>query len=376
MRSQRGQATVEYVAAVTLLVIVFAGVTVAVAAPDLPRTVVAKLRLALCIVGGDVCRASDAAARGLEPCLVSAEEHQTENGVSFLFFRGGGTDFWSVQRRSDGSIVLTEGYGQDLTASTGIGVDLGPVHAGGSAGGGGGFRSGRSWTVTEARLRDLLSRTHGDPTKARYYIEQALGEPDETFLEGAGSGSAQLAVEAIRTLPGAGAEARAVLGRRHSKAGTSYYVDLGTGSSGPITDAVPGTDLAGHVIAEYRASDPPVITLRTNGRVHDGTETRTVLRLALRDAADRDAARRVAFLALHDPALAVRDLVARIRARGTVERLRYRTHEDAGGWDYGIELGVKLGADHATSRLRRDLIDAQVLNGPFPAERYDCIMAA
>ncbi|MEA2123895.1 MAG: hypothetical protein QOI80_677, partial [Solirubrobacteraceae bacterium] len=174
----RGQATVEYVAALALLVLVLAGAGVAIAAPDLPAAVVAKLRLALCIVGGDVCRASDAAARGLEPCLLESESHQRDNGVSFLFIRAGGTDFWSVERRSDGTVVLTEGYGQDLGASTGVGIHLGPVSAGGSADAGAGFRSGRSWTLTEARLQALLEQTGGDPTHARLVLEAALGEPD------------------------------------------------------------------------------------------------------------------------------------------------------------------------------------------------------
>ena len=93
----------------------------------------------------------------------------------------------------------------------------------------------------------------------------------------------------------------------------------------------------------------------------------------LSESLDEVIARRVAFLALRDPALAVRDLVARIRARGTVERYRYRTREDERGWDFGVELGVKLGADHHTSRLRRELVAAEILNGPVPAARYDCV---
>lgn len=375
MRPSRGQATVEYVGAILLVAIVLAAAAVAVAAPGVPRTVVAKLRLALCIVGGDVCTSADAAARGLEPCLLSSEEHERDNGISFLFFRAGGSDVWSAERRSDGTIVLSESYGQDLEGTTGIGVHLGPVTAGATAEGGAAFRSGRSWVVTEAQLRSLLARTDGDPTRARLLLEAALGEPATAFLEGGGVGGAELAVEALRTVPGAGADARAALGRRTGPEGTSYYLDLGAGTSGPIIEAVPGADVAGHVVAEYRASDPPVVTLRASGRHHAGEETETVLRLALRDAADRAAARRVAFLSLSDPALALRDLVARIRARGTVERLRYRTEEDASGWEYGVELGLKLGADHATTALRRELVDAQLVNGPLPARREDCLGA-
>src|SRR4051812_35158615 len=102
----RGQASVEYIAAVALVVLALAGAGMAMAAPELPGAVVAKLRLALCIVGGDVCRRSDAAARGLEPCLVSGEEHARETGLSFLFIRGSGSEVWSVERLSDGRVRL------------------------------------------------------------------------------------------------------------------------------------------------------------------------------------------------------------------------------------------------------------------------------
>ena len=218
-----------------------------------------------------------------------------------------------------------------------------------------------------------MAFSKGDPGKWDFFFEELLGEPDESYLEGGGIGSAQLAAEAFRELPGAGADARAVLGRRRGPEGTTYYVSLGGGVSGPITEALPGLDVTGAVTAEYRAGDPPVVTLRATGRGHDGDETQTVLRLALRDAADRAAARRVAFVDIDDPAPAVRDLVARIRARGTVERLRYRTREDGDAWAYGAKLGVELGLDRATSVRRRDLVDAEVLNGPFPARREDCL---
>ena len=369
----RGQASVEYVAALALLVCVLAGAGIAVAAPDLPGAVVRELRLALCIVGGDVCRESDAAQRGLEPCLVGGEEHERDTGVSFLFFRGSGSRFWSLERLSDGRLRLSAGYGQGLEATAGFGGQLGPVTAGGSASGGVGFRSGQTWVLEdEAALRRVLAVGEGyDLTSP--FVTVALPEPDETFLEGGGTGAAEIAVEAIRTIPGAGAGARAMLGRRRGPDGTTYYADLGAETSGPLADAVPGLDLHGSVVAEYLDGDPPAITLRAAGQAGAGEEVHTVLRLPLRTEADRDAARRVAFLALADPAVALSDLVARIRARGTIERLRYRTRQDDGGWSYGLALGVKVGADRATRVLTRELVDAQVLNGPLPSTRQDCL---
>lgn len=373
MRSHRGQATVEYVAALALLVCIFVAAAVAVAAPGVPRAVVAKLKLALCTVGGDVCTAADAAARGLEPCLLTSEEHDDATGVSVLVFRAGGNDFWSVQRRSDGRVVLTEGYGQDLGATTGVGVALGPVSAGGSASGGIGFRSGRSWTMGERELEAALAKMKGNPTKFRLVLPALLGPPSSEYLEGGGSAGAELALDAVESVPGAGADVRAVLGRRKGAEGTSFYVDLGAGTAGPLTDVLPQADLAGAVSAEYRASRPPVLTLRGMRRGHSGEETEVVMRLPLRTAADVAAARRVAFVEPRDPGLALRDLAARIRDRGTVERLRYRTRKEGDDWSYGAKLGLELGVDHSASVLRRELIAAEVLGGPSPARREDCL---
>jgi hypothetical protein len=372
----RGQASVEYVAVVALLVLVLAGVGAAVAAPELPEAVVAKLRLALCIVGGDVCRRSDAAARGLEPCLVSGEEHARETGISFLFIRGSGNEAWSVERLSDGRVRLSAGYGQALGATAGLGVHLGPVSAGGSADGAIGFRSGRTWELPNAAaLAALLARVRGYDLSSKLHTMVALfPPPTETYVEGGGEGGAQLAVEAVREVPGGGGQGRAAIGRRRGPRGTTYYLDLGADSAGPLVVAVPGLDRHGRLVAEYTTGSPPAITLRSAGRGSDGSEVQTLMRLTLSDPADRAAAARVAFVSLADPALALRDLMARIRARGTVERLRYRTRSDTRGWSYGLDLALKLGADRKTTVTSRELVDAQVVNGPLPATRYDCLI--
>jgi hypothetical protein len=354
----RGQASVEYVAAVAVVALVLAGAGVALAAPDLPGAVADRLRLALCIVGGDVCRRSDAAARGLEPCLVSAEEHERETGVSFLFIRGSGSEVWAVERLSDGRIRLSAGYGQGLGASTGIGLEVGPVRAGGSASGAIGFRAGETWELPdEAALQDLLARVDGyDLSSKLHTLVAKFPAPTETYLEGTGSAGAQLAIEAVKEFPSAGAEARTALGRRTGPGGTTYYFDLGVGS-------------LGQVVAEYTAASPPTITLRSGS-----AEAETVMRLRLDDPADRAAARRVAFVDLADPAREVEDLAARIRARGTVEVLRYRVRSDEKAWAYGLGALLEVGADRSTKTTTRELVDAQVVNGRFPATREDCLI--
>lgn len=372
----RGQASLEYVAALALLVLLLAGAGAAVAAPDLPGTVVHHVRVALCIVGGDICRASDAEQRGLEPCVVAGEDHERENGFSLLTFHTSAGQTWSVQRLSDGRIRLSGGRGGGLDLTTGLGIDIGQASIGGSASGGLGFRSGRTWELSgEAELARLLRRVRGyDLSDPSHAVAAGFPEPVETYLEGGSRGSASLGVLALKGFPGGQADVRETLGRRTGSDGTTYYLDLGGDTGGLLTDLVPEADLHGHVVAEYRASSPPVITLRGGGRGHDDTETETIMRLALSDPGDAAAARRVAFLSLHDPVLAVRDMVSRIRDHGTVERLTYQTKTDDDSWRYGLAAGLKLGAEGAHSVTRRELVDAQLLNNlPSPARRADCL---
>lgn len=367
MHSSRGQATTEYVAAILLVAVCLISAAVVVAAPGVPATVVTKLRLGLCIVAGDVCTASDAAARGLEPCVVGSEEHATGTGVTLWILRAGGRDVWSARRLSNGTVVLTDGYGQALGVTAGIGVGK---HQVGKAGIGIGFGSGRSWTLSGARFRQLLTLTRGDPHAFRLLLVGLLGEPDEVFREGSGDFDVQL--EKGLSIGGAGAGA--VLGRRSGRDGTTYYVDLGARGSGAIADVLPDLGLPAHLIGEYRTSNPPVLTVRGTTPRRSGQETETVLRLPLRSAADRALAQRVAFTNLGDPDLAMRDLAARVRDRGTVERARYRVREVTDAWDHGVELGVSAGIEHGVSLLERTLIDAQVLNGgPLGARREDCL---
>ncbi len=358
MRSSRGQATIEYVGAILLVAVIVSSAAVVVAAPGVPRTVVAKLRLGLCIVSGDVCTPAAAAARGLEPCELRSEQHSVGNGVTLWVFHGGGTDVWSARRMSDGTVVLTDSYGQSAGVTAGVQVGKKQL---GDAAAGLGFGSGRAWTLSPARYEQLLGVTKGDPHRFRLLLPGLLGEPDEVFKEGSGDLDATLKTVGEAT-------GRAVLGRRKGPDGTTYFVDLGTSGA--------ALDLPGRIIGEYRAGDPPVLTLRGTTPRRGDEETETVLRLPLRDADDRALAQRIAFTDLGDPSLAMRDLGSRVHARGTIERSRYRVEEVSDGWDHGIKLGLSFGVDHASSSLERTLLDAEVLDGgPVPARREDCLGA-
>ncbi|MGI8622109.1 MAG: hypothetical protein ACR2NB_01170, partial [Solirubrobacteraceae bacterium] len=267
-----------------------------------------------------------------------------------------------------------------LGATAGVGLGFGPVLGlGASAHAEAGFRSGRTWELPdEGALKRLLARVHGFDLANGVATEIAtevagFPKPDATFLEGGGGGGVGLAAAALKDLPVGTGDARAAVGRRTGHGRTTYYLDLGGDTSGPLVDALSALDLHGRVLAEWTTGDPPAITLRTVGSGHRDEETETVAQLRLDDPADLAAARRVAFLDLADPTLAARELVRRIARRGTVQRFTYRTTTEDDDWSYSLSLGVKLGADHSTSVVHRKLVDARVLNRPVPARRADCL---
>lgn len=373
MRSSRGQATIEYVGALLLVAVILISAAVVIAAPGVPRTVVAKLRLGICIVANDVCTPAQAAARGLEPCSLSTEEREETGGLSFLTFRVGATDSFVAERLSNGTVLLRNAAGSEVDATTGVGFKLGPVKVGGDATGGVSFKSGKVWQVTEAQLQDLMRRTGRDPSDVSHTdLEKLFGPPTQRYREGGVGAAADLGVDGEDDLPTLGAQGKVALGRRTGKGGTTYYFDLGGNPAGSIKELVPGLDVSGRVGAEYRRGKPPVITLRASGQDH-GKETEVVLTLPLRSDGDRAVAGRALGFKLSDPDLAVRELVRRMKQEGTIQRNRYETTDSTDGWDAEVALVAKLGLDHHFRTVGRKLVAADVLNSQFPTSREDCL---
>ncbi len=107
----------------------------AVAAPaaglaGVPAQVARVVRTGVCIVGGDVCRTSDAAAAGLAPCTLSDRRRGGGLAVTILSVRIGGDHQWLVARRSDGSVAVTKVARDDLGASGGLGLRARPAEGG------------------------------------------------------------------------------------------------------------------------------------------------------------------------------------------------------------------------------------------------------
>src|SRR3954468_4053048 len=104
MRSAQGQGTVEYLAVVMLVALVMGGGTAAAARAtdtDLETAVPHQIRRALCIVTGGDCDRDRAA------CDVATDTTSSSWGVGVAVFRVGHGKAIVVERRSDGSYLVT-----------------------------------------------------------------------------------------------------------------------------------------------------------------------------------------------------------------------------------------------------------------------------
>src|SRR4051812_13684802 len=114
MRSARGQGTVEYLAVVLLVALVMGGGTAAAArATDthLATAVPHQIRRALCIVTGGDCD------RDRAPCDVATDTKSSSWEVGIAVLRVGHGRVLVVERRSDGSYLVT------LTKAPSAGID-------------------------------------------------------------------------------------------------------------------------------------------------------------------------------------------------------------------------------------------------------------
>lgn len=370
----RGQATTEYVGAVTLVAVILT-IAGAVAAPDLPRALAHHLRVALCIAGGDVCRAADARRAGLEPCVVGAESGHRGDRVTIALVSYGHRKRFAVERRSDGSarVSVAEEDGGGLIA--GVGVDLERhVSAGAEAGATIGFTSGAAWELAdEAALERFLRGVRRGPRMGLDLAVRGAPAPTEVFRAGTGSVRAEAGLQLLGLdQPVAEAAGHAVLGRRTRAGRTTWFVDAGH----------VGPRLFGGLIPEVPLGRPGAWVLEL-GRRPQELRLVTAVPGAGGTTVEIDAR-----LDLGVPANAavVRDLLARpsreraraigrhFLAAGVVERRTYRVRELAGDPDVALKLGF-VGYEHDGGGEERTLVAADVLRDGTVARRQDCLGA-
>jgi hypothetical protein len=368
----------EYTALLGLVGAALAGAGAVVGLGTIGDAVASGVRTGICIVSGDVCRASDAEAAGLGPCTLA--EHARGEGLTFTIasLRLGADDGWTAARRSDGSVVITHSEKRSVGGTAGIGLEASPlgldVGVDGKLDYAVGF--GRAWEFADsaAAARFLRSEDREDV------------EPTWRFGDAGSvlSGGASASAGPVKVL-GVESTASAAAGVRTGRGLTTYYVRTRldaldvtlVGAGGEFEGPSTGDDV---VELTRDAAGPREIAFRTVERGRPGQVVETVARLDLRDPGNRAAAARLLSLRLPWPPDVLRELrtvVARAVRQGIVERAVYGERDDSVGLELGAKLGIALGVDANEVDVDRTLVAASAwAEGSRERERADCGVTA
>jgi hypothetical protein len=343
------------------------------------------VRTGVCIVGGDVCRAADAKAAGLEPCTLSDRRRGGRRALTVLSVRLGDGSETLVARRSDGSVSVVRADEGELGASGGIGFEAGPVKVGADGRIASTFLHATGWELPDAAAAKRFLATLGSWEDARRW-PPAWRSGEAGAVVG---GSAGLGVRLGKgedslgaSVAGVEASAEAALGARVGRGRTTIYIR--TEAQGPrLTDALGRSIDAGSVgpvVAEYTRDrgGPRELAFRvTHAGVKRGEVVETVARLDLRVPANLAVAQRVLAMRAPWPPAMLGDLRAVIRhtaAVGTVERSVYAV--DDGSMDLALagRLGAELGVEVGRTKVDRRLVSASAWTaGSRERAREDCL---
>ena len=384
-----GQGSLEYVgllALVSTALAVAAGPAAGLA--GVPGRVAGIVRTGVCIAGGDVCRATDAAAAGLAPCTLSDRLRGGGLAVTVLSVKVGGEHEFLVARRSDGTVAVTKVARDDLAASGGLGFEAGPWRAGVEAQAGLRVASGVGWEFADAAAarRFLAEARDGlSPAVARWPVAWRSGEAGLATSGWAGLGVQSKGADgsAVETTAvGIELAAESAIGARIARGSTTFYLRAET--TGPRTtgvlagllDAGPG----GPVVAEYTrdGGGPRELAFRVSGRgARRGEAVETVARLDLRVEANRAVAERLLrHRAPWPPAVAADLRAAMLQAvrAGTVERSVYAVADGSRSFGLAGRLGAEVGLEADYAKVDRRLVSASAWTaGSQERAREDCL---
>jgi hypothetical protein len=366
--------SVEYTALVALVAAALTGAGVVAGPRAVGQAVAGVARTGICIVGGDVCRASDARAAGLQPCTV--DDHTRGEGLALTVasVRFGADDRWTAARRSDGSVVITHSDERRLGGKVGIGAEASPLGITAELTGKVDYAltSGRAWEFRDAAaaVRFLRDREGVEPTWRFGAVGSVV------------TAEAELEAGPV-TFTQFETTARAAAGARVGRGLTTYYVrtradtvaggvklpGLGLRVAGPSTgDTVIELTRDGAGLRE--------LAFRRVQSGEPGQVVETVARLDLRDAGHRAAAEPLLSLRLPWPPAAaheLRVLAARAARSGIVERAVYDVADESGGLELSASLGLSVGIDASEAHVDRRLVAAHAwTQGSRARERVDC----
>ena len=371
----RGQAASEYVAILLVVVAALTGAaTLAVAVPDVGERVVTTVRTGLCIVGGDVCRSSDAVAAGLKPCVTSQRSRRQDTTVDIAVVRLGGHGEWQLALRSDGQAVVTRLEENELGGTVGVGLTFSPagVDAAASASLVAGYRGGRAWRFPDARSAGAFLAAATRDASAR-----AARAPNVRWhaINGQADGEASVAIADLARA-GISTGASNAIGLRSEGARRTLTLDLRLDDpllSGILHGLAPsaGTQRSWVADISWEGGKARELALRAaTGRA--GRQEEYSARLDLRHAGNRAVAERLLQPSASTPA----DLAAlaeRMRTHGVIEHAAYSVSEERRGFTVAGKLGLALGLAHHRITAERRLVDAiaSIRGGPLQ-RRFDC----
>jgi hypothetical protein len=154
----RGQAGVDYLAVVLLVVAVLGAVALVADASGLPQSVHRQVLRALCVVRGGECEQDRA------PCPVATDRRDDAVGARILVFRVGQDKTVVREERSDGTIAVTVAYGREVGLEVADGIRLAVSLGHGGIGLGGELTAsvvatrehGYTWLLHDPQAADAL----------------------------------------------------------------------------------------------------------------------------------------------------------------------------------------------------------------------------
>ena len=402
MRSTSGQATIDYVALVAVLAIVFS-LALAVAAdgaPGIVNAVSGQIRHALCVVGGGPCTEPRS-----KPCTVASTRDSHHVAVNLLVVRLDHDRYVLREQMSDGTVRLTVARSGALGAEGGVGATARASVDGRWVGAQDELRAAAQGTLGSGRVYVARDEREASAFMRAIRDGRAPAPPREVFHEGGvrGLGSAGIGSAWLEGLSGT------AIGLRRDRrtgeatvtvnAGASGWGAVTTAFGGPAGAADRATTLA---VTLDRHRRPRELSLSAAGTIAAGAALPLPVRRALRGVrgvrgegslGELDGRRweLAARLDLRDPLVratwarfrrdpasgaAIRALGETIRDRAYLDVRTYRAGSTAGGASAGIAAGVRVGAeyDHVVDESRLVGASSRPPAGLWE-RRLDCLVA-
>jgi hypothetical protein len=408
MLSERGQATIDYVALIAVLAILLAAAAglATSGAPGVADAVLGQVRRALCIVTGGAC----AAQRRL-PCVIASERDTRHASVTIALVRIDGDRYLLREKLSDGTVRLSLAHLGGAGVELGIGarakVKLRGRNVGlddevrGSLQGLLGY--GEVFIARNDREADEILRaiSHRIPL-----IGGSGPDPRERFAEGGSRGLARLGIGGPLAAASLDGIAESIVAARRDERSGAVTITLNAGSSGwallnavmsgPSGSSDRQVTLALTLDRDYR---PVELAVTGTGTLAAGVALPTGLAERLGVGAGGDEQLHLtgrrwelgARVDLHDPQVAaawdafrhdptstdaLRALATQLRTRAQVDVRSYAVDSASDGAAVGLAAGPRVGGEiyHTVDRVRL-LSAATRPPGGLWEQRSDCVAA-